>query len=298
MKISKKNNAQLKEGGKQKIGGIIKLGLSGLGVIIVFSVALSMIMNFASPGKYVTASDIEQQITIVESEGGEYIGRLVESIYEGEGQFQYISGGIYTGEFADLERSGTGTFLLSNGDEFVGSWSDDQMVEGTYTFSDGSYYSGSFSNNHFDTGSYNLGESAIDKGYKSFAADIVNGSVDNVDFQTSDGLDYDGAINGQAVIKYPSGNKYSGNVKNGVRDGDGKFQWVSNGIVTASYDGNWKDGVMSGNGSYYYSSNSYPYITGTFVNGKPDGTATYYKESGNTFSTTWSNGSCTSVKES
>lgn len=298
MKIVKKSKAPQPDKGESKVGGIIKLCLSGVGIIAAFSVILSMLMNYASPNKYVTATDIEQQMTIVESEGGEYIGHLIESTYEGEGQFQYIAGGVYTGEFADSERSGTGIFEWPNGDIFSGSWVDDQMVEGTYMFSSGASYTGTFTDNQFDTGSYDLGEAALDKGYKSFIAEIVGGEIDSVDFLTTDGLDYDGEINGQAVIIYPSGNQYSGDVKNGVRNGDGKFKWVSDGTVTASYDGNWKDGVMSGKGSYHYSSNSYPYITGTFVNGKPDGTAIYYKESGNTFSTTWSNGSCTSVKES
>lgn len=297
MKIKKKSNAPQADGGKNKAGGIIKLCLSGLGTIIAFSVILSMVITYTSPNKYVTTADIEQQITIVESEGGEYIGQVVEAIYEGEGQFQYIGGGMYSGEFADSNRSGNGIFEWTNGDIFSGSWIDDQMVEGTYMFSNGASYVGTFTDNQFDTGNYNLGEAASDKGYKSFVAKIVGGEINSVDFQTTGGLDYDGAINGQAVITYPSGNQYSGTVKNGVRNGDGKFKWVSNGSVAASYDGNWKDGVMSGKGSYYYSSNSYPYITGTFVNGKPDGTATYYKEAGNTFSTTWSNGSCTSVKE-
>lgn len=298
MKIVKKSKAPHTNHGKSKVGSIIKLCLSGVGIIIAFSVILSAVITYASPNKYVTAADIEQQITIVESEGGEYIGHLIESIYEGEGQFQYIAGGVYSGEFSDSERSGTGIFEWPNGDVFSGSWIDDQMVEGIYAFSNGASYVGTFSDNQFGTGTYDLGNAALGMGFKSFVAEIVDGEVDSVDFLTSDGLDYDGKLNGEAVIKYPSGNQYSGEVRDGVRNGDGEFEWVSNGAVIASYDGSWKDGVMSGKGSYYYSSDSYPYITGTFVNGKPDGTATYYKESGNTFSTTWSNGSCTSVKES
>lgn len=298
MKIKKKSKATQIGSGKNKASAVIKLCLSGLGCIIAFSVILSLVITYTSPSKYVTSADIEQQMTIVESEGGEYIGRVIESVYEGEGQFQYIDGGIYSGDFTDSERSGTGIFEWPNGDIFSGSWLEDQMVEGTYMFSTGASYAGTFTDNQFNTGTYDLGEGASGKGYKSFVVKIVDGEINSVDFQTTGGLDYDGKINGQATIVYPSGNQYSGNVKNGVRSGEGKFKWVSNGTVVASYDGNWKDGVMSGTGSYYYSSNSYPYITGKFVNGKPDGTATYYKGAGNTFSTTWSNGSCTSVKES
>lgn len=298
MKIKKNKDALHKQTEKRTISGIIKMVASGFGIILAFSAVLSMIMNYASPNKYVTTSDIEQQFAIVESEGGQYAGHLVESIYEGEGRFQYLLGGEYSGEFTESMRSGEGTFTWPNGDEFTGTWIEDQMLEGIYTFSDGACYDGTFENNSFDTGLYDLSASAEAKGFTAFKAAVEGGNVTRISFTMKDGLKYEGDLSGEADIQYPSGNQYSGDVKNGVRDGDGVFKWMSDGKVTASYKGSWKDGSMSGTGSYYYSGESYPYITGTFVNGKPDGTATYYKASGNTFSTIWSNGSCTKVTES
>ena len=38
-------------------------------------------------------------------------------------------------------------------------------------------------------------------------------------------------------------------------------------------------------------------VIGTFENDIPTGTLTYYKAAGNTFRTTWSNGSCIKIEE-
>lgn len=310
-----------------------------------------------------------QVYTVIESEGGTYLGAATDLVYSGLGEFQYIDGGFYEGAFENslregegifvwengdrfegtwaddgivegtftfasglqyegtfsngtfdsgnfdaetafanggtyigylegAKRSGEGTFTWENGDQFVGTWSNDQMSSGTYTFADGRSYKGSFKNNKFDSGTFVLGALASEKGFSSFEATFSSGKLTGFDFTTKDGLHYDGEVNGKASITYKSGNTYVGDVKNGGRHGNGVFKWKSGGSVVASYEGNWVDGVMSGSGKYYYSANSYPYISGKFVNGKPDGTATYYKEAGNTFTTTWANGKCSKVVES
>ena len=354
---------------RNKVGRFFVSLLKNIGLVFVFLVVLALVSNFASPDKLTSSEPFSQIYTIIESEGGTYLGAATDLAYSGIGEFQYIDGGIYEGSFVDSlrdgegvftwengdrfegtwsadgmlegtftfangisytgtfsndsfdrgyfdsettfasggtyigsiegsKRGGEGTFVWENGDSFSGIWEDDKMADGTYSFADGRSYTGSFKNNKFDTGVFSLGSLTTEKGFESFEALFTSGNLTGFNFKTTDGLSYNGDISGDASITYKSGNTYVGEVKNGVRHGDGEFKWKSNSSVTASYDGDWVEGVMSGSGSYYYSASSYPYITGTFVNGKPDGTATYYKESGNTFTTTWANGTCSKVVES
>jgi len=214
------------------------------------------------------------------------------------GEIVYIDGSKYTGEIVKSKRGGQGTYSWPNGDSFSGNWENDSMGEGTYSFADGRSYSGTFKNNKFYSGTFSLGELAEANGYSSFKAVFSNGKITGYDLVSASGVSYKGDVTGKADITYSTGNTYSGDVVDGVRNGTGTFKWIKNATTTAYYEGSWKDGIMNGKGNYYYSSASYPYITGNFVDGKPDGTATYYKEAGNTFTTTWANGYCSKVTES
>lgn len=272
--------------------------LSIFAVIICFFTMSYIVSNFASPNKFTSVGNIPQTYTILESEGGTYFGPVIDYIYSGTGEFQYLNGGTYEGEFGNSKREGTGTFTWDNGDVFTGEWAADNMIRGTYTFADGRVYSGTFSNNKFDSGDYTVAEIPEDLNLVSFIATYASGKIDQVKFETKDGATYSGQITGKAEILYPSGNAYSGNVVNGVRSGIGVFAWVKDGQAISFYEGNWKDGLMSGEGIYHYTAEAYPSIKGTFEDGVLTGTAIYSKEAGNTFSTTWENGKCTSVKES
>lgn len=297
MKIRTSNPNKEAHKNAKRSHGILPYLVGGIALSLCFIALLGVIMQYASPSKYVDSGSITQNFNIVESEGGTYYGEVVDSIYEGLGDFQYVAGGTYSGSFSDSERSGEGSFTWENGDCFTGVWENDQLKEGTYTFSNGDSYTGTFVNSAYEDGTFTLGEKCSVYGYTSFQAVIKSGRVTDLNYQTTDSVSYKGQINGQASIIYASGNTYNGNVKEGVRDGEGTFVWKSAGKTVATYSGAWSDGVMSGRGKYYFSAQSYPYLDGNFVNGKPDGTATYYKESGNTFETTWSNGKCTKVKE-
>ncbi|WP_302610395.1 hypothetical protein [uncultured Mitsuokella sp.] len=267
-----------------------RLGLAGA-ALLVFALVFSFLYSMAAPTHF-SQKDIPQSYAVVESEDGTYFGPLLDMCYEGTGEFRHLDGGIYDGEFSKSKRSGTGTFHFANGDTYSGTWADDQMVEGTYTFADGRTYQGKFSDGKFSSGTFTLGKSAEARGYSDFTADIDNGQVTSLSFQQKDGLHYNGEVNGYAEITYADGNKYAGDVKNGVSDGKGTFRWISGGSQTASYVGSWSQGVMSGSGTYYYTAGDYPNITGSFVNGKLNGTAQYYKEAGKSFKTSWENGVC------
>ncbi len=279
--------------------GVKKAVLSTVALIIVFIVSFFVIVGIASPHKLSKTSQINQFYSVVDSYGGKYFGSLIDMSYNGNGEFQYLSGGYYEGEFANSQREGNGTFHWKNGDTYVGTWSGDQMLSGTYTFANGNFYKGEFNNNRFSSGTYYIKDISRFSDIIAFSALYANGKVNAITFVTDNGFTFNGQVNGNAEIKYENGDEYSGSVKDGVRNGSGQYTWVNeNGIPTASYDGDWNNGIMSGTGTYHYSSAYYPYVTGTFIEGKPDGTAVYYQTAEYTYETLWENGSCISVAES
>ncbi len=148
-------------------------------------------------------------------------------------------------------------------------------------------------------------DSSSDKTEISYLKHIYseNASEDTLEFKTVDGLDFSGSAlaitnSGSATVTYPSGNTYTGMMQQGKRQGTGTYTWKSkSGNIDAIYTGAWEADKMNGVGTYHYSSSEYPYLTGTFENGKPKGTLVYYKEAGNAFETKWVNGKCKKVKE-
>ena len=258
------------------------------GVVVLFLAIFGILGAETSPHKYTADKSMEISYDVAESSGGTYFGALKKATYIGEGTFQHLDGGVYNGEFADSRRNGQGTFQWVNGDTFQGKWANDKMVEGTYTFADGVTFTGTFENDKWEKGHLTLG-AALDKyGFTEFSADISHGGVTAVVFTLKDGTHYNGAVSGYAEIKYPSGNKYVGYVSQAMRDGEGTFTWTDG----AMYKGNWKNDTMNGRGEYKYSSDTYPYISGSFKNGRPDGTVTYYKDSSKSFKTSWKDGVC------
>lgn len=301
--------------------------LSFITFCVAFICALVFIYYQANPA--VRLSD--EQISLewhgrIENEFGTYNGALIGDLFSGEGDFSFLSGetytgnwkdsvmsgngtvsfpavGEYSGEMGDSKRNGTGTFIWASGDKYEGNWVNDAMSgKGKYYFSNGGLFDGTFENNKPISGTYtreiNLSSDALDTDI-SYIKYTFTDSSKHIEFSTKGGLKYDGDISalystGSAAITYPSGNTYSGELSAGKRQGKGKYTWKAS---SAYYDGDWETDKMSGQGEYHYSSSTYPYLTGTFSDNAPSGTLTYYKESGNTFETKWSNGTCTNVKE-
>lgn len=268
--------------------------IMGSGVIIYFMI-FGILIGSTNPSKY-TAKEISEVYTVVESSGGTYYGGVHDLTYVGKGTFQFLDGATYVGDFDKSKRNGNGTYTGTNGDKFTGSWIDDQMFQGTYTFADGRVYDGTFQEGYLIDGMIHMNQAAGKYNFNFYDAKVENGQITTVSCQTKDGFHYNGKLNGYAEVTYPSGNKYHGEMSDGKRNGSGTFEWISGGAEIASYTGAWKYDVESGNGEYHYTAASFPYISGNFVNGKPDGTVKYYESDSKTFTTTWKNGVCTESK--
>lgn len=309
-----------------------KYVISFIAFCLAFFAALSFIYYQANPAVRLSSEQTNLEWHgRIENEFGTYNGALLGDLFSGEGEFEFLSGekytgewqnslmsgdgtvdfpdtGNYTGEMSESKRNGNGTFTWLSGDKYEGSWVNDVMSgTGKYIFSNGGLFDGTFENNKPISGTYtrdfNLSKDALDSEV-SYLKYTFNDSEKHIEFRTKGGLIYDGDISalfstGTGTITYPSGNTYIGELNAGQRHGNGKYTWKnSSGTTKAYYDGNWEQDSMNGQGEYHYSSSTYPYLTGSFKNDVPSGTLTYYKEAGNTFETKWSNGSCTSIKES
>jgi len=301
--------------------------------IVVFAISLLIINAYASPDRTTLLPIVEElAIQQIENEQGTFLGEAILSEFQGFGEFKFLSGekylgtwdssqmdgngdiifpgiGIYTGEFSNNQRSGLGTFIWDDGDSYNGMWYGDAMHgEGTYIFKNGAIIKGSFTNNEIENGQLIFESDASLHSSETiiyWSLEIINGGFyGDVSFKTSSGLEYYGDFPIantviRAAVTYADGNEYSGDLFNGIRTGFGKYTWFSGG-ATSSYTGEWSNNLMHGEGAYYYTStrsNAYPRLVGTFENGVPTGTCSYYQKAGFTFNTVWKNGICISVRE-
>ncbi|MDO5133838.1 MAG: hypothetical protein Q4D81_12810 [Eubacteriales bacterium] len=299
--------------------------------VVAFLVSLVLIHYKANPTtKFMDAQEHLEWHGQVENEYGTYDGTLIDDLFTGDGDFRFLTGEVYSGDWQDsyMEgngvllfpeigeykgelsnsmRNGQGIFTWDSGEIYEGDWKKDKMSgDGTYTFSSGATLTGIFKNNkpisgtllYKDKAKKDDPETTIVSLEYSFSED-----KETIIFSTKGGLKYDGDLSGlfnkgNTTITYPSGNIYSGQLVEGMRDGTGKYEWKdSSGETLSYYDGNWSSDHMSGPGEYHFSSSEYPYLSGNFENDVPSGTLVYYKEAGNTFETIWENGICVSVKE-
>ena len=301
--------------------------------IIVLTTSILVINRFASPER-ITPPSIDESIVVrqIESAQGTYLGETISFIYQGFGEFTFLSGekhlgswdnsqmsgngstifpgiGQYVGEYSGGVRSGRGTFTWFDGDIYDGKWQNDSMSgEGTYTFSSGATMEGFFTNNTIMYGRYNYVTEVYDDGMRVtifLTVEISEGNFsDTIEFRTSSGLIYIGGFpkadsEVPAEITYPDGNRYTGVLINGKRSGEGVFTWMNStyGPRECAYNGEWANDLMNGEGVYYYGVLDYPRLEGTFENGIPTGTCVYFKDERFSYVTVWTDGICTSIVE-
>lgn len=203
--------------------------------------------------------------------------------------------GTYVGEFARQSRNGEGTFTWENGDVYTGKWINDAISgNGTLTLADGTILEGQFSNGTLSRGTVTY---AVTRG--TAVRNVTSGKVQaQTTITYEDGTIVSGrlkenAFEGSVTITYASGDTYVGTLVYGVKDGKGTYTWKNG----AHYVGEWFNDQMCGTGKYYYTSNeTHTYLSGSFQDGLPEGKLTYVSDKKLKYSTTWSNGKCTSIQ--
>ncbi|WP_230399246.1 MORN repeat-containing protein [Novisyntrophococcus fermenticellae] len=300
---------------------ITKKVLKVSGFILLLFFLTGLLDSYFSPSRYALSEVTENGFNKVELSSGTYLGEEEKGLFSGNGQFQFLDGvkyagswknskmngdgscsypgiGTYQGSYKKTVRSGDGTFTWENGDSYKGSWSDDAMSEGTYTLANGTAYVGTFANGKVNEGQL-IYQPPQDSEIAELTIIVSDGTASHLSYKLTNGFSYNGDFNGSgnADITYANGDTYSGQVKNGMKDGSGVYHWMQNGTATAYYKGSWIQDHMNGSGAYFYENKEYPNLSGNFENDHPTGDCNYAKEKGNNFTASFENGRCVRVKE-
>ena len=196
------------------------------------------------------------------------LGNIVNS------QLLFEDGSLYTGSLLGDNLSGKGKYTSSNGTIYDGEIQNGKLVNGKLIY----------------TGENVHGTIEYKNGYISFLdVEWTNGDV----FKSFKGNVQTGKIaDGNVTIEYLNGDRYEGEIKNGLKHGKGKYYWA----IGASYDGNWENDKFSGYGTYCFANqNVAQSVYGKFFNGKLNGTYTLTASNGNTYSSMWKDNTCTYV---
>lgn len=246
-------------------------------------------------------------------EKGRYIGELnVNNIkgcvsgncYDGYGLMVYDDKSAYLGDFKNGVSHGSGVYIDSEGTKTVGSFENDKISGyvnmymtngnryfgmfwngaangyGTLIYSDGTMYYGDFRDNSFDgegvlynletgekkSGVFKNGELLAQKDEKDFK--LIYGEKNGFGIRlTKDGR-YSGNLQngvpeGQGFLECYSGWTIVGNFHNGVANGKGTLENVDEG---KRYIGEIKNNAASGKGTLYFSDGTT--VSGNFLDGE------------------------------
>lgn len=147
----------------------------------------------------------------------------------GSGVYVYPSGARYIGEFNNRERSGLGTCYYSDGGRYFGYWKDDRRHgEGIYTSS---------------SGSDKMAEWRKGKLFELRAT--LSFRSPGKTKRPKTGCLYGDCNNGNGTMVYPDGAIYTGDFRDGKRNGFGECYFPRN----AKFKGTWQNDLPHGNGT-------------------------------------------------
>lgn len=201
------------------------------------------------------------------SNGDRYEGGFKDGLKHGRGTYNYANGDVYEGEYANDMRHGTGTYSYYNGDIYMGQFVEGKREgQGELLLANGSVEKGLFRNNKF------MGET-IPKKEKTKNLNCKQGDCQNgfgvMVFPNNEKYEGDwknGLMEGQGTFSYADGMIYQGAFKNNIREGYGTMSWPNGNM----YVGQWAMGAQEGRGQLI--DNQGQVQDGFFKNGKYIGT--------------------------
>jgi hypothetical protein len=210
------------------------------------------------------------------------IHRLAENTEKGD---------QYFGELKDGLKNGKGVYVKKNGNKFIGSWENDDLIGEVEIFYQedggmkGTQYKGNFKNGFangfgmfiFPNKEKYIGEIKDSKphgdGIWIFKSGLRNEGVwkdgkflriKKLNFKQKDTFDNDG----QKILRYTNGDKYIGELSNGLPNGRGTYTYS----YGDKYEGDFRNGFPDGFGAYTFPSGE-KYV-GEFKQGKMHGYGT------------------------
>ncbi|MBT5305484.1 MAG: phosphatidylinositol-4-phosphate 5-kinase, partial [Candidatus Scalindua sp.] len=162
-----------------------------------------------------------------------YVGEWNSNKMNGQGTLTWVNGNKYTGEWEDDLKIGQGSIKWANGNEYMGAWKNDKRHgQGTAIWPDGSIYDGEYKHEVAVGGWYywpngNISWSYLSQGkwvHKKFLR------VHRTNF--TNGEKYTGNIvngnkHGQGIYIWANGNKFAGSFNQNKVNGHGIFIWTS-----------------------------------------------------------------------
>jgi hypothetical protein len=158
----------------------------------------------------------------------------------GQGTMVYATGHKFTGGFKDGGRHGDGVLLMPGGRKIVGTWQNNEIVEGTFTHPDGTIY----------------------VGHWKFRERNGQGTLTFPDGRKYIGEFKSDQRHGKGTMVYPDGRKYVGDFNYGERSGSGSMTYPDG----RKYTGEFKAGERNGRGTMIYSDGKK--LEGEFKNGE------------------------------
>jgi hypothetical protein len=214
--------------------------------------------------------------------GERYEGYFQNGMRNGQGTNIFPSGSKYEGLWKDDKKDGYGFYQYkpeSEYESYRGDYVQDVMTgSGTFIYRNGQKYIGDLKNNLFDgNGTMYYADGRIEAGKWSLDKYIGSSEV-------SSGCVSGDCNNGFGTYISKSGDKYTGNFKNGKYSGAGTY------VFTAgdTYNGDFVNGTYEGQGTYTFA-NGNKYV-GEFSAGTYNGIGTLYYANGTTKSGKFVNG--------
>ena len=245
-----------------------------------------------SQGRQISANK-----TLTFSNGAIYTGTVKSDLPDGSGKCTWPDGSTYDGAWTKGVMNGTGTYTWKNGDTYKGAFENGIVTgKGKYTIKNGPVFTGTFKDGYLIDGTITY----KDKTGNSLTEKVKNGILQpTASIKMKDGTKATvplskGEFTGKdADITYANGDTYKGDLIRGLKDGSGTYTWKAGN----HYVGGFSNDLIHGKGTYFYTkSETGKRLIGSFSNGQPSGTLTYYTTKTKYYTTTWSNGKCTSVK--
>jgi hypothetical protein len=193
------------------------------------------------------------------ADGRKYSGDWFNDNRQGKGTFEWPNGDKYVGDWLNDKRNGYGKLTFANGHVQEGIWKDDEFEnieiyingqkykgdlkngkpngKGTLTDDEGNKYAGEFKNGELHgkgtffsiDGESVEGQFKNDEPYGQFTMYLKDGTIISAD--AKDKFQF-------GTVIYPNGNKYTGELDDGIRDGKGRMTFA-NGVIK---EGIWKEG--------------------------------------------------------
>ena len=190
--------------------------------------------------------------TIKYSNGDKYTGHWKNNQIHGYGVFEWINGEIYRGQWKNHQKNGYGTHIAVIGNRYDGYWEND-LKNGRglmMIYTNGISYDGEWKDGVKQ--GYGISkwddEGTVHKGHWMDDRKTGKGKME-IRIQTDHGGSYTGDLRnglrqGNGVIEFLDGKKYIGQWKNNLKHGFGMFIWPDG----RQYIGNYKDNKREGYG--------------------------------------------------